>query len=100
MSKDNVVSLTAPGEISDPLTDLLRQCACRLIEAADSAEFEEHLSVFSHDLLPVGRQRMVRNGYLPSRRILTGTGAVEVCVPKSRSPASGRDTHSDLWATW
>ena len=39
MSNDNVVSLAAPGEVSDPLTDLLRAGARQLIEAAVSAEF-------------------------------------------------------------
>ena len=34
MSNDNVVSLAAPAEVSDPLTDLLRTGARRLIQAA------------------------------------------------------------------
>ena len=29
--------------------------------------------------------RVVRNGYLPERKILTGLGEVEVRVPKARS---------------
>ena len=41
VSNDNLVSLEAPAGISDPLTDLLRSGARRLIEAAISAEFEE-----------------------------------------------------------
>ena len=44
MSNDNLGSLAAPAGISDPLTDLLRSGARRLIEAAVSAEFEEYLS--------------------------------------------------------
>ena len=85
MDKDNVVSLAAPGGISDPLTDLLRIGARRLIEAAVSSEFEEFLSAFEEEKLPDGRRRVVRNGHLPERRILTGIGAVEVRVPKARS---------------
>ena len=38
MSNDNVVSLAAPAEVSDPLTDLLRSGARRLIEVAVTAE--------------------------------------------------------------
>ena len=34
MSNDNVVSLATPAEVSDPLTELLRSGARRLIEAA------------------------------------------------------------------
>ena len=44
-----------------------------------------YLSAFGHEKLPDGRQRVVRNGHLPERQILTGLGEVEVRVPKSRS---------------
>jgi len=46
MGNDNVVSLAAPAEVSDPLTGLLRSGARRLIEAAVAAEFEEFLGTF------------------------------------------------------
>ena len=82
MSNDTVVSLRRQ---SDPLTELLRSGARRLIEAAVSAEFEEYLSGFVQEQLPDGRQRVVRNGHLPERKILTGVGEVDVRVPKARS---------------
>ena len=85
MSKDKVVSLAAPAEVSDPLTDLLRSGARRLIEAAVTAEFEEYLGAFEDQQLADGRRRVVRNGHLPERQILTGIGAVDVQVPKARS---------------
>ena len=81
MSNDTVVSLAAPARVCDPLTDLLRTGARRLIEAAVSAEFEEYLSAFVQEKLPDGRQRVVRNGHLPERKILTGLGEVGVRVP-------------------
>ena len=82
MSNDNVVSLATPAGVWDPLTELLRTGARRLIEAAVSAEFEEYLSAFGPEKLPDGRQRVVRNGHLPERQILTGLGEVEVRAPK------------------
>ena len=85
MSNDTVVSLAAPAPVPDPLTELLRSGARRLVEAAVRAEFEEHLSAFGHEKLPDGRQRVVRNGRLPERKILTGLGEVDVRVPKARS---------------
>ena len=85
MSNDTVVSLAAPALVRDPLTELLRSGARRLVEAAVRAEFEEHLSTFGHEKLPDGRQRVVRNGRLPERKILTGLGEVDVRVPKARS---------------
>ena len=67
MGNDNVVSLAAPAEVSDPLTDLLRSGARRLVEAAVAAEFEEYLSAFKVEKLPDSRRRVVRNGHLPER---------------------------------
>ena len=91
MGNDNVVSLAAPASVSDPLTDLLRAGARRLIEAAVSAEFGEYLSAFEEQKLPDGRRRMVRNGHLPERQILTGIGAVDVRVPKARSRSGSQE---------
>ena len=91
MGNDNVVSLAAPAAVSDPLTDLLRAGARRLIEAAVSAEFGEYLSAFEEEKLPDGRRRMVRNGHLPERQILTGIGAVDVRVPKARSRSGSQE---------
>ena len=85
MGNDKVVSLAAPAVVEDALTELLRTGARRLIEAAVAAEFEECLSGFADERLPDGRRRVVRNGHLPRREILTGIGAVEVEVPKLRS---------------
>ena len=79
-------------EVSDPLTDLLRAGARQLIEAAVSAEFGEYLSAFEEEKLPDGRRRMVRNGHLPERQILTGIGAVDVRVPKARSRSGSGGT--------
>ena len=90
MSNDTVVSLAAPARVLDPLTELLRSGVRRLIEAAVSAEFEEYLSAFVQEKLPDGRQRVVRNGHLPERKILTGLGEVDVRVPKARSRSALR----------
>ena len=90
MSNDTVVSLAAPARVLDPLTELLRSGVRRLIEAAVSAEFEEYLSAFVQGKLPDGRQRVVRNGHLPERKILTGLGEVDVRVPKARSRSALR----------
>lgn len=92
MGNDNVVSLAAPAEVSDPLTELLRSGARRLIEAAVTAEFEEFLGAFEAEKLADGRRRVVRNGHLPERQILTGIGAVDVRVPKARSRAGSPET--------
>ncbi len=66
----------------DPLTDLLWLNARRLIEVAVAAEFVENSSAFGGEWLLDGMRRVVRNGYVSERKILTGIGAV--AVPKPR----------------
>ena len=91
MGNDKVVSLAAPAVVEDALTELLRTGARRLIEAAVAAEFGEYLSAFEEQKLPDGRRRVVRNGHLPERQILTGIGAVDVRVPKARSRSGSQE---------
>ena len=85
MSKDNVVALSSPEGIEDPLTELLRTGAKRLIQQAIEAELADLLAQYAGQLDEQGRRAVVRNGYLPEREILTGVGPVPVKVPKVRS---------------
>ena len=84
MSKDTVIQLDSPEAI-DPLTDLLRTGARKLIEEAVQAELAELMLHYQDDKTSEGRQRVVRNGYQPERQILTGIGEVPVKMPKTRS---------------
>jgi len=85
MSKDNVVVFQSPEGIEDPLTELLRTGAKRLIQQAIEAELAELLAHYGEQVDDQGRRAVVRNGYLPEREILTGVGPVPVKVPKVRS---------------
>ena len=85
MSKDNVVALSSPESVEDPLTELLRSGAKRLIQQAIEAELADLLAQYAGQLDEQGRRAVVRNGYLPEREILTGVGPVPVKVPKVRS---------------
>jgi len=85
MSKDNVVALSSPEGVEDPLTELLRTGAKRLIQQAIEAELAEMLARYEGQKDEKGRRAVVRNGYLPEREILTGVGPVPVKVPKVRS---------------
>ena len=85
MSKDNVVSLQSPAGIEDPLTELLRAGAKRLIQQAIEAELSELLAQYGEQVDDQGRRAVVRNGYLPEREVLTGVGPIPVKVPKVRS---------------
>ena len=84
MSEDKVVPFRPKDEIDDPLTEILRAGAKRLIEQAVEAEFSAFLCSHAALKLPDGRQRVVRHGHDPVRPIQTGIGPVEVEKPKAR----------------
>jgi len=84
MSENKVVTLRQEGEIDDPLTEILRAGAKRLIEQAVEAEFAALLTSHGDLKLPDGRQRVVRHGHDPVRAIQTGIGPVAVEKPKAR----------------
>ncbi len=90
MSKDSAVLFPHPQvHTADPLTEVLRQGAQRLLAQAIEAEVETLLACYAHERDDRGRQAVVRNGYLPARDVQTGIGAVPVQVPRVRD-RSGR----------
>ena len=85
MKKSNVIDLSSREENTDPLTDLIRQGARKLIEQATESELAAYLETFRERKLSDGRSAVVRNGYQPERMIQTGIGPVSVKVPKVRA---------------
>ena len=83
MKKHSVVEVRNPGT-HDLLTEVLRQGAVTLLTGAVEVELEEFLTRYEDLRDARGRQRLVRNGYLPEREIQTGIGAVSVRVPRVR----------------
>jgi len=73
----------------DALTQLLKEGAQKLISEAIEVELSNFLEAVSESLNN-GKRRVVRNGYLPAREILTGIGQVQVQVPRVRD-RSGSD---------
>jgi len=76
--------------VDDPITDILRQGARKLLSQALEAEIEFFLSQCADLKDEAGRKRMVRNGYLPEREIQSGIGPIPVKAPRVR------DRHADL----
>ena len=74
----------APGEVRDALTDILRHGAHQLLAQAIETEVAEFLTRHRDIRDESGRQRLVRNGYLPPRTLQTGLGAVSVKAPRVR----------------
>jgi len=80
----NVVRLRQPDEIDDPLTDVLRAGARRLLAQAVELEAEAFLAGMRDVTLPDGRARLVRHGHGPDREIQTGIGPVAISRVKIR----------------
>lgn len=90
MEEDNVVDYRNPGvplPVEDPLTEMLRSGAKELLQQAVEAEVAEAMAQFAALKDEQGRQRVVRNGYMPERSIQTGIGDVPVRAPRVRDRA-------------
>jgi transposase-like protein len=92
MTKDTeIIALRQPESVEDPLTEIARDGARRMLAAALRAEADAFVDHYSEKVLPDGRQRVVRHGYGPERSIQTGIGALDVRRPKVRDRAAGPD---------
>ncbi len=80
----NIVRLRQPDESDDPLSDILRAGARRLLAQAVELEAEAFLAGMRELKLPDGRDRLVRHGHGPERMIQTGIGPVAVSRVKVR----------------
>jgi len=77
--------------IIDPLTELARQGARRMLAEALRAEADAFVASFADEQLEDGRQRIVRHGFGPERKIQTGIGALDVQRPKVRDRMASCD---------
>jgi len=85
MNNDNVIRIKKPeGNFNDHLTEMLQQGCRRILEEALEVEIETFIGHCKHLKDEQGRQRVIRNGYLPGREIQTGIGQVTARVPRSR----------------
>src|SRR5665648_145022 len=85
MSKHNVIEIKNRDTITDALTEMLKAGAQQLIHQSVQAELAVFMEQHSNQSTDGGRASVVRNGYQPERKILTGIGSVPVKIPKVRS---------------
>lgn len=83
-----ITPLHQPGSILDPLTEIAREGARRMLMAALKAEAASFVARFAEERLPDGRQRVVRHGTGPERMIQTGIGPIPVQRQKVRDRAT------------
>jgi putative transposase len=75
----------------------LREKAIVMLQAAIEVEAEEFVAQYRDRLDARGRQQVIRNGYLPRRKIVTGLGPIPVSMPRVRDRAGeGIRFHSSL----
>jgi putative transposase len=85
MSRDStVIAFRQPDAVDDPLTELAREGARRMLAQVLIAEADAFVAQWKDLQLPDGRDRIVRHGHGPHRAIQTGVGAVEVRRAKVR----------------
>jgi transposase-like protein len=77
--------------VADPLTELAREGARRMLAEALKAEADAFVASFADEQLEDGRQRIVRHGFGPERKIQTGIGALDVQRPKVRDRMATTD---------
>ncbi len=87
----NIVALRQPDEIDDLLTDILRSGARQLLAQAVEIEAETFLAAMKDLKLYDGRDRVVRHGHGPTRKIQTGVGPVEIARVKIRDRGAAGD---------
>jgi len=84
MRTNNVHEPENHNSIEDALTEVLRTGATKMLGAAVEAEVEAFCQRYRFMRDEENRRRIVRNGYLPERNILTGIGEIAVTVPRTR----------------
>ena len=85
MSRDTtVIAFRQPNAVDDPLTELAREGARRMLAQVLIAEADAFVAQWKDLQLPDGRDRIVRHGHGPHRAIQTGVGPVEVRRAKVR----------------
>ena len=74
MSRDTtVIRFRQPDAIDDPLTELAREDARRMLATVLIAEADAFVALWKDVKLPDGRDRVVRHGRGPERVIQTGS---------------------------
>lgn len=92
MNEDTTILPFRQSEmIVDPLTDLAREGARRMLAEALKAEADAFVASFANEQLEDGRQRIVRHGFGPERQIQTGIGPLDVQRPKVRDRIATAD---------
>jgi len=95
MQEVNASTVSLPAS-QDLLSEIARQGAQRMLAQAIEAEVAEWLEQRRHLTDEHGRRQVVRNGYCPERKLVTGVGEIAVEQPRvrDRRPEGEREVFS------
>lgn len=95
MQEVNASTIQLPGA-RDTLQEVLRLGAQRMLTQAIEAEVAEWIGQHQEITDERGRRQIVRNGYLPARKLVTGVGEVSIQQPRvhDRRPEEERERFS------
>ena len=83
MDKNNVIELERRALGADPLTELLKEGAQKLLAQAVESERQDLLAEFHDCRTESGHAGVVRHGYLPERELQTRIGTDQSQNPQS-----------------
>ena len=78
------------------LEEVLRDGARRLLQEAIEQEVLEYVQQFKEEKDTMNKRLVTKNGYLPSRDILTGIGPIEIRQPRARDRRSQQSFSSNI----
>jgi putative transposase len=83
-----VVEFREAFEARSALDDIIREGARKLLQTAIETEVDDFVAHHADRRDAHGKRLVVRNGYLPSRELLSGAGILQVKQPRVRDNAS------------
>ena len=86
-----ILAFRAQFDGKTPLDEIIRSGAQQMLQTAIEAEVNDFLLQYSDRRDERGNRQVVRNGYLPSRDLLTGAGRLEVHQPRVRDNTSEKE---------
>jgi transposase-like protein len=84
------------NEVKSALEEVLRDGARQMLQVTIDAEVADYVEKFAHLRGKDGLRKVVRNGHLPERELVTGVGPVSVKQPRVRDKRPGRKFASNI----
>jgi transposase-like protein len=87
--------MPSTNEQNNPLEEILRKGAQKLLQQAIEFEVQEYLELYKQSKEFTHQSPAVRNGYLPEKNIQTGLGPIAIRQPRIRHRDDGKFTSID-----